>query len=469
MASDKKSVRLLDGDIVLYPRVLVADLVKTSTIGETGTVTETLFKPVEQMSKTSDIYAYGHAGSASGGSDVEVKIAFEADSIPLYKTAAAVTYLYGGTTAGDNQSYVNIQYANDTYGRLGIGNHWYQENYFVAGLSIGDNDAERMRLKMNGASPEFNLYNSVANLVNTITVPYKTGTMALDIDVSAAKTDAITQSKAYTDTQINAKIKNAYIYKGTKPTYADLPATGNVAGDVWNVEAKYGNYPAGTNWAWNGTSWDPLGGSVDLTNYVTATTAFTLGDKFVTTSGVGRNIKQSDYGVASSVTNTTTYLPTAAAVYEFVNSKLSGSIWDASKVVYGDGLSDAEFGNGLILVSKKDSSGHYIAEEKYSVSSTVVNGQNYIASSIAVYNALANKVDKITTANSIYVVNSSGAQSSIKYGTAATANQFPIRDTAGQLIVPVTPTASAHATSKSYVDGKISAIQNSMISYEEVS
>ena len=469
MASDKKSVRLLDGDIVLYPRVLVADLVKTSTIGETGTVTETIFKPVEQISQTSGIYVYARNGSSSGGTDTAIAVGTNSGNIPQYQAFSDGNFLQGDTNTSNNQSYVNLSHANDTYGRLAKLNTWLAYNTFRVGLQVGDTTAfaNAAQFVADDTAPRFVV--ATPNSAKTIYLPTETGTIALVSQVEDAKTSAVTTAKSYTDTQINAKIKNAYIYKGTKPTYADLPATGNTAGDVWNVEAKYGNYPAGTNWAWNGTSWDPLGGSVDLTNYVTATTAFTLGDKFVTTSGVGRNIKQSDYGVASSVTNTTTYLPTAAAVYEFVNSKLSGSIWDASKVVYGDGLSDAEFGNGMILASKKDSSGHYIAEEKYSVSSTVVNGQNYIASSIAVYNALADKVDKITTANSIYVVSSSGTQSSIKYGTAATANQFPIRDTAGQLIVPATPTTATHATSKSYVDNKISTIQNSMISYEEVS
>ena len=53
-------------------------------------------------------------------------------------------------------------------------------------------------------------------------------------------------------------ITNAYIYKGSKATFADLPATGNTAGDVWNVEADGGNY------AWTGTAWDALGGSFTI-------------------------------------------------------------------------------------------------------------------------------------------------------------------------------------------------------------
>jgi len=55
-----------------------------------------------------------------------------------------------------------------------------------------------------------------------------------------------------------------YKYKGTKENYADLPTSGNEVGDVWNVINAYEHYPAGTNFAWTGTAWDALGGSIDL-------------------------------------------------------------------------------------------------------------------------------------------------------------------------------------------------------------
>ncbi len=64
------------------------------------------------------------------------------------------------------------------------------------------------------------------------------------------------------------KLTTVYNYKGSKATYSALPASDNVIGDVWNVEATYNDYPAGTNFAWNGSAWDALGGSVDLSGYI---------------------------------------------------------------------------------------------------------------------------------------------------------------------------------------------------------
>lgn len=79
-----------------------------------------------------------------------------------------------------------------------------------------------------------------------------------------AVSDALAAAKSYTDT----KVTGLYSYKGSVATYADLPAS-NANGDVYNVEAAYGDYPAGTNFAWDGTAWDALGGSFTIT-YATA-------------------------------------------------------------------------------------------------------------------------------------------------------------------------------------------------------
>lgn len=71
------------------------------------------------------------------------------------------------------------------------------------------------------------------------------------------------------------QLTNIYTYKGSKTTYEDLPTEGNVIGDVWNVEETYKSaldnkeYPAGTNYVWNGETWDAQGGSIDLSGYAT--------------------------------------------------------------------------------------------------------------------------------------------------------------------------------------------------------
>ena len=66
---------------------------------------------------------------------------------------------------------------------------------------------------------------------------------------------------------VKAKVTSIYTPKGSVNSYDELPTENLTAGDVYNVVAAYGNYPAGTNWAWTGTEWDALGGNIDLSNY----------------------------------------------------------------------------------------------------------------------------------------------------------------------------------------------------------
>ena len=66
---------------------------------------------------------------------------------------------------------------------------------------------------------------------------------------------------------INNKVAVAYRYAGTC-TYAELTGkTAEFVGEVWNVTDANGDFPAGTNYAWDGEKWDALGGSVDLSPY----------------------------------------------------------------------------------------------------------------------------------------------------------------------------------------------------------
>ena len=86
----------------------------------------------------------------------------------------------------------------------------------------------------------------------------------------STKALSASQGKALNDrlTLAETKLTAVYTYKGTKTSYSELP-TDAQTGDVWNVVEAYNANPAGTNWAWNGTEWDALGGEIDLSSYTT--------------------------------------------------------------------------------------------------------------------------------------------------------------------------------------------------------
>lgn len=92
-------------------------------------------------------------------------------------------------------------------------------------------------------------------------------------DSDAITANTIHAAKKYADDKIAKSVASVYKVKGTKAKFADLPAEGNVEGDVWNVTEAHGNTPAGTNYVWVAAvgevaaHWDALGGTIDLSPY----------------------------------------------------------------------------------------------------------------------------------------------------------------------------------------------------------
>lgn len=133
--------------------------------------------------------------------------------------------------------------------KLGV----FNEDTVSQGLTVigGEVDIVGTAFHINGSSPD------VTTIVDSINLQ-SGGENALPT-ASAVRT-AINQVK--TD------LGSALTYKGSVDTYEQLPEDAAV-GDTWNVVQAYQTYPAGTNYAWNGTAWDALGGSVDLSGYQT--------------------------------------------------------------------------------------------------------------------------------------------------------------------------------------------------------
>ena len=111
---------------------------------------------------------------------------------------------------------------------------------------------------------------SYNNLTDKPTIPDVSNFITKDVD---DLTNYYKKSETYTQTEINNKLSAVYKYKGTVATYQDLPSTDLTIGDVYNIETADSTHgiKAGDNVAWNGTTWDVLAGTIDLSNYVTNT------------------------------------------------------------------------------------------------------------------------------------------------------------------------------------------------------
>lgn len=78
---------------------------------------------------------------------------------------------------------------------------------------------------------------------------------------TASEIGAVSLDYANKNFAKKSDVTSIYRPKGTKPTYDDLPTTGNEVGDVWNVASDDMNYA----WTVDGT-WDPLGSKIEISS-----------------------------------------------------------------------------------------------------------------------------------------------------------------------------------------------------------
>ena len=134
------------------------------------------------------------------------------------------------------------------------------------------------------------------------------------------KTDAA--STYATQDALASAIGSVYRYKNSVTNYSDLPSSGNTVGDVYNVVNAYGNVPAGTNWAWNGSAWDALAGTVDLSPYAKATdVANTYATQTALNNGLAgkQNTLVVGTNLDSAPTSGSTNPVTSGGVYSAIN------------------------------------------------------------------------------------------------------------------------------------------------------
>ena len=74
-------------------------------------------------------------------------------------------------------------------------------------------------------------------------------------------------SDVYTKSEVDAKVSGLYKFKGSVETEADLPKSGNITGDTYNITST------GANYTWDGSSWDKLSETIDLSPYLTIASA----------------------------------------------------------------------------------------------------------------------------------------------------------------------------------------------------
>ena len=115
-----------------------------------------------------------------------------------------------------------------------------------------------------------------------------------------------------------AQVASIYHYKGSC-LVADLPMTNNTVGDTWNLEDASSYGPQGTNVAWDGTEWDPLGGDLTPDAVPTENSQRTVMSGGVYDALLTKEDKDNKV-TAIDATATDTHYPSAKAVYTAIKT-----------------------------------------------------------------------------------------------------------------------------------------------------
>lgn len=298
-----------------------------ATVASTGNYSDLTGAPTNVSSFSNDA---GYLTSFTE-TDPTVPSWAKAESKPTYMAsevgAAATNHSHDKlqTTAGDNNTEYNLigtATTNTNTSAVSI----YQPT-LISFSKYADNFA-RLILGSSSTPAQLRLYSSATSAsgytdlksgstgtkTQTITFPDATGTVALTSDIPNVSSWALAANKpsytfaeltshpttianygitdAYTKTEVDGMVSGVLHYKGTKATVSALPSSGNVTGDVWHVTADGGEY------AWDGSTWQELGSTVDLSGYVP--TSRTINGKALT-----GNISLSASDVSALPSNTT--------------------------------------------------------------------------------------------------------------------------------------------------------------------
>lgn len=291
--------------------------------------------------------------------------ALQSETDPVFAASTAASITATDVTNWNNK----VEDANYTHTD---NNYTTNEKNKLAGIASGAEVNVLEKVKVNGTEQ------TITSKAVDISVPTKVSD--INNDLSFIDNTVNNLVNYYTKTEVDTKVSSVYKYKGSVNTYSDLPSSGQVIGDVYNVvtaDTTHG-IPAGGNVAWNGTTWDNLGGEVDLSNYYTksqvdtnlntkvdkvtgkqlSTEDYTSAEK-TKLSGIEAGAEVNDIdtikvnGTAQSITNKTVDItvPTLTDSLNVWNSNIAAS----SKTVYNLNTSKYEKPSGGIPSTDLDS------------------------------------------------------------------------------------------------------------------
>lgn len=190
------------------------------------------------------------AASKTGGDTVPAKIG--EDNIlyvPTYPTELPASDVYAWAKEENKPTYTPTE-----VGVIG-------DTVTSGQVAVFDGDTGKIK------STGYTIEKSVPADAKFTDTTYTQATSGADGLMSSAdknKLDAFGEASTYA---LKTDLSTVYTYKGSLNNDSELPVSDQKVGDVYNLIASE-TYGDGANVAWDGSAWDNLGASVDLSTYV---------------------------------------------------------------------------------------------------------------------------------------------------------------------------------------------------------
>lgn len=257
-------------------------------------------------------------------------------------------------------------------------------------------------------------------------MPKSGGTFTGAVNVPAPTADTNASTKKYVDDQIKANVASVFKFKGTVADTSKLPAAAaGIEGHVYHVTADHGEYVCAKVDGATAYSWEPLGGTIDLSDYALSADVIQR-----VTGSAGEVPKLKADGTIESTGFTLGKSVPASAI--FTDTKVGNLASDAGKVVTGltgnTTLATTNVG-ALALTGFSASTGDTGA---IAATDTITKALNKL------YNLASSKTSNTGTVTSVKVEGTSGLTGS---GTVTTSGTITLKHGAK----PTTGTATANS------------------------
>lgn len=204
----------------------------------------------------------GHVLEAETNATNAANTAIEQAGIATEKAAEAGTHATNASVSATNAKTSEDNAKNYELGAKGYSETATQEANASAESAYQSQQSAlaSAQYASDAESDAQNALETLGHVLESETISTNAANTATQKAQEASESAADAQESAEEAQRIKDSLGNIYVFKGSVATFEDLPTNASI-GDVYDV------LDTGKNYAWDGSKWDDIGGTVDLSSY----------------------------------------------------------------------------------------------------------------------------------------------------------------------------------------------------------